>query len=275
MSQSVTSPCKRVFSTLLIFAALTSTAQAASVNEYRLAAGDQIRVQVFQNPDLALDTRVGESGFISYPLIGKVKVGGLPLESAETLVAAALKKGGYVQQPQVNISLLQVRGNQASVLGQVNRPGRFPLETTTTSATDLLAQAGGVAPGGADTMVLTGMRDGKPFRSEIDLPALYRVSGQGAVPDAPVMMPGDVLYVDRAPVYYIYGEAQRPGAFRIERGMTVQQALAQGGGPTPRGTEWRLSINRKGADGKMIQLNPALSDLVQADDVIYVRESLF
>ncbi|NDV13131.1 polysaccharide export protein EpsE [Crenobacter caeni] len=274
MSKSVDRLYDRAFRVLLLSGALAGSVQAAQPDEYRLAPGDQIRVQVFQNPDLTLDARVGESGFISYPLVGKVKVGGLPLDGAEALLAAALKKGGYVQQPQVNIALLQVRGNQASVLGQVNRPGRFPLETANTTVTDLLAQAGGVAAGGADTVVLTGARDGKPFRTEIDVPAIYRAS-QGGSTGALVVQPGDVLFVDRAPVYYIYGEAQRPGAYRVERGMTLRQALAQGGGPTVRGTERSLKVERRAADGSFQALKLDMNAPIQPDDVIYVPESLF
>jgi polysaccharide export outer membrane protein len=76
-------------------------------------------------------------------------------------------------------------------------------------------------------------------------------------------------------MFYIYGEAQRPGAFRVERNMTVMQALAQGGGPTARGSEKRLRLHRKFANGKIQQIEPGLTDLVQADDVIYIKESLF
>jgi polysaccharide export outer membrane protein len=76
-------------------------------------------------------------------------------------------------------------------------------------------------------------------------------------------------------VFYIYGEAQRPGAFRIERNMTIMQALAQGGGPTQRGSEKRLRLHRKMADGSLQQIEPQLTDPVLPDDVIFVKESIF
>ena len=76
-------------------------------------------------------------------------------------------------------------------------------------------------------------------------------------------------------VFYIYGEAQRSGSYRIERGMTIQQALAQAGGPTMRGTESRIRVHRRMPDGKVSQLSLDPQEPVQADDVIYVRESLF
>lgn len=240
--------------------------------DYKLGPGDQIRIVVFQNPDLTLDTRVSESGSITYPLIGTVPIGGMSIDAAEKRIAKGLKDGGFVQQPQVNIVLTQVRGNQVSVLGMVNRPGRFPLETFNTRISDMLATAGGIAVGGSDLIILSGIREGRPFRKEVDFPAIYIEKKES---EDIVVQGGDVLYVHRAPMFYIYGEAQRPGAYRVERGMTIQQALAQGGGPTVRGMEWWLRLHRRGADGKVERLSPGWSDLIQADDVLYVRESLF
>lgn len=238
---------------------------------YKLGAGDVIRITVFQNPDLTLETRVSESGTITYPLIGTVSLGNLTLDAAEKQIAKGLKDGGYVQQPQVNIGLTQVRGSQVSVLGQVNRPGRFPLETFTTRLSDVLAMAGGIAATGSDKVVVTGKRDGKNFRQEIDFPAIFRdANSQQDL----YIAGGDVVYVNRAPVFYIYGEAQRPGAYRIERDMTVQQAIALGGGATQRGSDSRIRINRKGPDGKTKEFSPELSDVIQPDDVIYIRESI-
>lgn len=245
---------------------------ATAQQDYLLGAGDAIRVQVFQNPDLTLETRVSETGSITYPLIGAVQIGGQPLAAAEKTIARALKDGGFVQQPQVNITLIQIRGNQVSVLGQVNRPGRFPLETFNTRVSDMLAAAGGTMPTGDDVAIVSGLRAGKPFRREIDIPALY-IGGQ---PENDIVLAGgDTIYVHRAPVFYIYGEAQRPGAYRIERGMTVMQALAQGGGPTARGSESRLRLHRKTAGGGIQQIAPAITDRIEPDDVLYVRESLF
>jgi polysaccharide biosynthesis/export protein len=205
-------------------------------------------------------------------LIGTVQIGGLTIIEAEKRIAARLMEGGFVKDPQVNIVLGQIRGNQVSVLGQVNHPGRFPLDTLNTRVSDMLAAAGGTTPTGDDVVIVTGLRDGKPFSKRIDIPALFLADKAEA---DMVLAGGDVLYVHRAPVFYIYGEAQRPGAYRIERGMTVMQALSLGGGPTQRGTEGRLRLHRKNGAGAVEQLSPSLTDLIQAEDVLYVRESLF
>jgi polysaccharide biosynthesis/export protein len=229
-------------------------------------------VQVFQSPDLTVEARVSENGSISYPLIGAVNLGGLNIGQAEQRIADGLRKGGFLKAPQVNINLLQVRGSQVAVLGQVQKPGRFPLETSNVRASEMLAAAGGVTPLGDDALVITGTRKGQQFRKVIDIPSMF----SGARPDDDIVLQaGDTLFVNRAPVFYIYGEAQKPGPYRVERGMTVMQALAAGGGPTPRGSQNRLQLNRPGPNGQVVQMVPKLTDLVQPNDVIYVRESLF
>jgi polysaccharide export outer membrane protein len=255
---------------VLAFASWSALAQTKP--DYPLGAGDTIRVQVFQNPDLTIETRVSENGSITYPLIGAVDLGGLSVAAAEKKIAEALQKGGFIRQPQVNIALIQIRGNQVSVLGQVNRPGRFPLETANTRLSDMLATAGGATQGGDDMAIVSGERGGKEFRQVIDIPAIY-LDNKPA--DDIILKGGDTIFVHRAPVFYIYGEAQRPGSFRVERGMTVMQALAQGGGPTGRGTETKLRLHRKAADGTIEQITPKLTDLVMPNDVIYVNERLF
>ena len=137
----------------------------------------------------------------------------------------------------------------------------------------MLAAAGGTTPTGDDVLIITGQRDGKPFRKVVDIPGLFLNPKSD---DDIILAGGDTLFVSKAPVFYIYGEAQRPGAYRIERGMTVMQALAQGGGPTVRGSQNRLRLNRKDAvTGKVVDTVPALTDIVRPDDVIYVRESIF
>jgi len=240
--------------------------------DYLIGAGDVLRISVFQNPDLTLETRVGEDGTISYPLIGTVKIGGGTIPAAERRIAQLLKEGGFVLKPQVSILLMTVRGSQVSVLGQVNRPGRYPIETANMRIADALATAGGIAPTGADTVVLVGTREGKPTRQVIDLENLF---GSPDVSRDFLMHGGDILYVQRAPVFYIYGEVQRPGSYRLDRDMTVMQALAAGGGLTPKGTQKGLRIHRRGGNGKIQTIELGLDDPLQANDVVYVKESLF
>lgn len=264
------------FAAVLGLCAPGAQAQAGAATasaEYRLGAGDVVRILVYQNPDLTLETRVSETGVVSFPLLGNVRIGGLGISAAEKLIADGLKSGNFVKQPQVTLTLLQVKGNQASVLGQVNRPGRYPIETADMRLTDLLATAGGVATTGGDLLVLSGTRNGKPFRVEIDLPSVFSAD-QNRANDV-LIQNGDVLWVDRSPLVYIYGEVQRPGPVRLERDMTLLQVLAAGGGLNQRGTERGIRVHRKGADGKVQVLQQAMDEGVKDGDVVYVKESLF
>lgn len=249
-----------------------AAASAGAAAEYRLGAGDVVRINVYQNPDLTLETRVTEAGIVSYPLLGAIRLGGLTVTAAEKLIADGLRSGNFVKQPQVTLVVVQVRGNQASVLGQVNRPGRYPIEVADMRLTDLLAMAGGTAANGSELVVVTGTRNGQPFRLEVDLPTVFSAGGK----DKDILiLNGDTVWVDRQPIVYIYGEVQRPGPMRLERGMTLMQSLATGGGLTQRGTEKGIRVHRKSADGKVQVITPGMDDKMQDGDVVYVRESLF
>ena len=246
---------------------------ALAAAEYRLGSGDVIRINVYQNPDLTLETRVTEAGIVSYPLLGTVRLGSLSVTAAEKLIADGLRNGNFVKNPQVTLVVLQVRGNQASVLGLVNRPGRYPLEVADMRLTDLLAMAGGTAINGADLVVVTGTRNGQPFRTEVDLPTVFAAGGK----DKDIfILNGDAVWVERQPIVYIYGEVQRPGPMRLERSMTLMQSLATGGGLTLRGTEKGIRVHRKGADGKVqVITTPLMDEAMRDGDVVFVRESLF
>ena len=250
-----------------------AAASAADPDMYRIGPGDSIHITVYQSPDLSVDARVTEAGVISYPLLGRVVLGGLTVSAAEAHIANLLRKGEFVKEPQVMIVVSQVRANQVNVLGQVGHPGRFPLDLAGMRMTEVLALAGGVAAGaGSDTVVLVGQRDGRSFRKEVDLPKIFSPGGSE---DDIVVAPGDTIWVDRAPQIYLYGEIQHAGVQRLERGMTVMQAVAAGGGATPRGTLKGLRVSRRGADGRVQTFEPSMEDTLKDGDVMFIRESLF
>ena len=243
----------------------------ADATDYTLGSGDTVHITVYDHPEMMLDARVGGTGLINYPFIGAVKVGGLTVREAENVIARKLSEGGYLKHPDVNVIVTQYLGTQVDVLGQVNRPGMFPLQRTTTLS-DALALAGGVTQLGANHVILLRREGGKTVHETIDLHKLYE---DGDVALNQLVQNGDILYVPRAPQFYIYGQVQRPGQFRLERHMTVAQALSVGGGLTKQGTQRGITILRRDAAGKLQELPAKLSDLLQKDDVVYVKEALF
>ncbi len=255
-----------------IFAVLLAwTMNGASAAELQLGAGDVVKISVFGNPDLAVETRVTEAGAITFPLIGQVAVAGLSTTAAEKKIASALESGGFVKNPQVNLIVSVLTSQQVSVLGQVNRPGRYPVDGRR-SMLDMLALAGGISVDGGDVLTVIRKRDGKVSKSNVDIVELFR---KGDMVSDYELVGGDVLFVDRAPRFYIYGEVQRPGPVRLERNMTVLQALSAGGGLTQRGTERGIRIKRRDDSGKIQILDAKQDDLIQVDDVVYIKESLF
>jgi polysaccharide export outer membrane protein len=266
---------RRLLGVLALYTAALMAVQmtpAFAEQEYLLAPGDILKITVFKNPDLSLDVRVSEAGSISYPLISSVPIGGLTLPAAERKIAQMLRDGGFVVNPQVNILLTQAFGNLVSVIGEVNTAGRYSLDAAGGHLSGMLAAAGGVATGGGDFVIVTGSRNGKPFRREVDI---VKMSLSGSPADDIELVGGDTLFVNRAPMFYIYGQVQKPGQFRLERGMTVMQALASGGGVTGKGTQRGIVRHRRDAGGKVKEEGVNLDDDVQDKDVIYVKESLF
>jgi polysaccharide export outer membrane protein len=256
----------------LLAMAVPGLASAQATRPYLLGAGDLIRITVFQNPDMTTETRVADNGSITFPLIGAVEVGGQTTGQAEQRIANALKSGGFVLRPQVNVVVTQFRSRQISVLGYVNRPGRYPMEDQVLRLADALALAGGVGQLGGETVILTRTRGGKDERMVIDMDAAFVFDDLARNVE---IQPGDTIYVPRYPMFYIYGQVSRPGQYRLERNMTVSQALALGGGPTLRGTEKGITIRRRDVGGKVDTLNAGLQDRVMQDDVVYIKESVF
>ena len=253
---------------MMLVAAHAAGAQAAD----RLGVGDGVRVTVFQYPDLTTETRISQRGTITFPLIGEVKLEGLTLAGAGNEIARQLKRGKYLLNPQVTVAMTELRSRQVSVLGQVNKPGRYALDETSAKLTDVLALAGGVSEVGADTVSIVLDRNGRTEKLEIDLAAMVRTGDLSKNID---VQNGDTIYVQRAPVFYIYGEVRRSGSYRFEKNMTVMQAVSVGGGFTERATERGINISRRSVDGKLQRLEVTLMDRVQPDDVIYIMEGWF
>jgi polysaccharide export outer membrane protein len=257
----------------LFAAALTAAAISAdAAPRETLGVGDTVRITVFQNPDLTTEVRISEQGTIVFPLIGEVALNGQTPISAGGLIAARLKRGNFIKDPQVNVSVTQLRSRQVAVLGSVARPGRYALDDATSTLTDILALAGGIAPDGADIVTVVASRNGTAKTLEINLAEMIRKGDMSANLE---VQSGDTIYVQRAPVFYVYGEVQRAGAYRLGPEMTVMQALSLGGGITPRGTERGLTIARRMPDGAIRRFEAKLFEPVRPDDVIHVRESLF
>lgn len=242
-----------------------------NVEEYVLGAGDMVRILVYGSQDLTTEVRVSEAGTINFPLLGELNLGGLSPVQAEQKIADGLEKGGFVKQPHVNLVVVQYLSQFVSVLGDVYKPGRFPLDRASTLS-DALALAGGVTQNGSDIVTLSRTTKGKVTKQNYDL---LEILANGDSNSNPKVFSGDIVFVPKAPVFYIYGEVQRPGSFRLQRDMTVAQALSTGGGLTARGTERGIEVKRVDKDGHLHTFDAKLGDKLQENDVVVISESWF
>jgi polysaccharide export outer membrane protein len=237
-----------------------------------LGPGDSVSIQVYGQPDMATTVYVSDDGTIPVPLAGPVPISGLSPSEASKKIEKALKDGRFLVDPHVTLTVMVSRSQRVSVLGQVGKPGVYPIESNTTIF-DLLAMAGGALDTGSEEIFLL-RKDaaGTLQRYPINLKGLD--NSKNAVP-AQALRGGDSILVPRAEQFYIYGEVTSPKKYRVEPGMTVVQAIAVAGGVTARGSERRVDIKRLVADGKYVTVKAKLNDLVKADDVIHVKESIF
>jgi polysaccharide export outer membrane protein len=256
------------------FALVPLTAAAST----ELAQGDVVRISVYDNSDLTTVVRIASNGRITFPLIGDVSIGGLSAAQAEQNISQLLENGGFVRNAQVSVFVEErgaSMGRSVTVLGQVKSSGRFPLQEESsegvTSLVDLLAVAGGTNDNAADYLYLIRQQGKQSRKIEVDLVALLR---QGDISANIFLSDGDIVLVPQMDVFYIYGQVQRPGKYRLERGMTVMQAVSVASGITETGSEKGIVLNRK-SDKGLQSISSGLTDELRPDDVIYVKSSFF
>src|SRR6185503_7480418 len=265
----------RLFVSMLILicgVAMLAAAGARAAAGDALGPGDTVRVTVFQNPDLTTEATISDAGTLAFPLLGEVKLAERTPIEAGRFIADRLRQRQLVLDPQVSVTLVESRSRQVAVLGQVAKPGHYTLDTAHARVTDVLALAGGIAATGDGKIVVVTNRNGAEERIEVDVPAMYTTGDLSANLE---LVPGDTVFVPNVRVFYIYGAVQRPGVYPLESDMSVLRALAVGGGLAPRGTERGLTIHRRDELGEQRELHAGLADLVEPNDVIRVKASVF
>ncbi|MDY7578268.1 SLBB domain-containing protein [Herbaspirillum sp. RTI4] len=245
----------------------------------RVGAGDILRVTVFGQEDLSAEIGVNDKGYITLPLIGPLGANGLSTSELALKVTDALLKGGYVRNPQVSVEVIQSRSQMVSVLGEISRPGRYPIPGHMT-VLELLAIAGGLTERAEQTVTLLRRPDPNDTndagqRIPIQLGEAGPAQLARRTPLDVELRSGDVVYVASKKLFYIHGEVNRPGSYQMEPGMNVMRAIALGGGMTQRASTRRMTINRKTESQGLQEFKAGMSEALEPGDVVYVNESLF
>jgi polysaccharide export outer membrane protein len=232
-----------------------------------LTPQDVVSIKVVNQPDMDTTARVETDGTISFPYVGRIRAAGLSEDQVARSIEKQLAARQIVTEPHVLVEV-STFGTQASVQGQVGAPGVYTLDRPT-NLTQLISRAGGlrdVAVGGTITV-----RRGATVR-KFDSREVQAGHGPGAEFR---IANNDEVFVDLAPFYYLYGYVGHTGEFPLLRPLTVEQAIAIGGGLSALGSEWRIRIKRKSGNGQTYELPASLDDQVEAGDTIIISERIF
>jgi polysaccharide biosynthesis/export protein len=249
-----------------------------SVNhELLIGSGDLLEVSVYGAPDFdKREVRVDSSGAISLPLIGTVTIAGLPVRAAEELLAKRLSDGGYFSEPRVSVFEKEYATQGISVLGEVQKPGVYPLLGQRTLF-DAISLAGGTTPKAGNMVTIT--HRAQPQQS-LEVPLSYS-AGDSSHTNLEVY-PGDTIVVSKAGLVYVVGDVRQPSGFLIDKSeLTVLQAIALAQGTNPTAALQDLKLVRTTSAGRQetaINLKRILEakdpDVkLQTDDIIFVPTS--
>jgi polysaccharide export outer membrane protein len=267
---------------LLLFALIVySDTVRAQTSNYIVGAQDVLAITLFDQQDLSGKYTVETDGTFTFPLIGRVTVGGLTMREVEQALRAELSKG-FFKNPQVSVAVEQYRSQRVFVMGEVRTPGPYPLVGNMTLI-EALARAGSTTEYAAGEALIVRSRDerasGGPVLPEQDSSASVihvdvKALQMGRLSENAELRDGDTIFVPRAELVYVFGQVNRPGSYTLQRNTTVLQALSLAGGVSDRGTTGRIRIARV-VEGKKVEVRVKVEDVVLAGDTIIVPERFF
>ncbi len=275
-------PHRAIASLVLALFTLASpaAAQTQSAANYVIGAQDVLSITVFDQADLNGKYTVETDGTFTFPLIGRIKAGGLTLREFEAALRGKLADG-YFRNPQVSVGVEQYRSQRIFVVGEVRNPGTVPL-TGGMTLIEAIARAGSTLPSASGEVVVVRPKQpnprapvlpGESTGSEV-LNASIKDLQSGNLSHNLELRDGDTLFVPRAEYAYVFGQVKSPGSYSIQKDTTVLQALSLAGGVTDNGAMNRIRVVRI-AGGQKKEIKVKLTDLVQPGDTLIVPERYF
>jgi polysaccharide export outer membrane protein len=250
---------------------------------YLVGSGDVLRVTVWGHDNLSRADAVSPQGTLAFPLIGEVSVAGLTTAQVEARIRELLDRD-YIVDPRVSVAVQEYRSQKVIVLGEVVKPGAYPL-TGLTTLLDVLSQAGGQTPAAGGTVMVT---RAPSESSTAGIGEALRVNLRKLLDGDPAanlrLQSGDTVFFPRMTSFFVLGEVQRQGAYAMERETTVLEAITLAGGFTDRAAPRGAKILRKRADGPQTTIDVDLSGtdararemvLVEGDTLMVPRGNVF
>lgn len=238
--------------------------QAISLADgYVIGIGDVLQISVLGRAEFNVRVQVQNDGTIQLPYLLSVAARDSTVLQLRDVVRQKLKAGGYYTDPAVEVGVVGFTARYVTVLGEVGQPGLLPIDRTY-RVSEVLAKVGGVRATSDDRVLLR-----RATGEEISL-NIQEVATGGPAQD-PIVNPGDKIFIAAAPTFYIYGQVAAPGSYKVERDMTLRQALARGGGLTERGSDKRIKLFRAGQEVNRVPL----SEPIRGGDTVVIGERLF
>ncbi len=246
----------------------------AGASQLTIGAGDLVEMTVYNIPELTTKTRVSSKGDMYCPLVGYMHVAGLTAEEAQTAIEDRL--GSFVKNPHVTLFVLEYASQGAAVLGEVAKPGIYPV-LGRQHLFDLISAAGGLTDKAGRSLTVTHRSDSSNPVT-VELPRNLEDNSETNV----AVYPGDTIIVRKADIVYVVGDVLRPsGVLMDSGGLTVLQALALAGGTGRTAKLTGARILRKEPTGmteKQIDLKKMLQAKVpdlpmEANDILIVPSS--
>ena len=249
--------------------------------DYVIGAQDVLTITSYDQADMSGKFTVEADGTFTFPMIGRVKAGGLTLRGLEAAIKAKLKDDGYFRNPQITVAVDTYKSQKVFIVGEVRTPGTYPLSGNM-NLVEALARAGSTLPTASGEAVIVHAGEnasGPTMPVSDDVKDLVRVNlrdlEKGTVTSNAALRDGDTVFVPRAQSIYVFGQVKNPGAYAMQQtDTTVLQALSLAGGVTDRGTTSRIKIVRI-VNGDKKELKVKLTDLVQPGDTVIVSERFF
>ncbi len=253
--------------------------------DYIVGAEDLIEISVYELPEMNKTVRVSGEGSITLPFVGEIKAEGLTQQQLEKTIRILLSER-YITNPQVTVFIKEYRSKRASVIGEVENPGSYPLIGRRTIL-DIISEAGGIAEkAGKKLYLIRGSSSGNSAESiTIDLEELIEKGNPEL--NLPVQS-GDVISIPPEKYIYVYvfGAVNSPGQLEVKESepITVLQAITKAGGLTDRAAKTRIKIIRQDESGEKQIIKVNLKDIIkgkkkdiilQKDDIVIVPETFF
>lgn len=245
--------------------------------QLRLGAGDLVDISVYGAPDLNQRARITNSGEVYMPLVGYIKVDGLTIEEAQAAIEKSLIEGNFLKTPHVSVFISEYATQGASLMGEVTRPGVYPV-LGSRRLFDMIAAAGGLTPKAGKTVTISHRDESQPAATV----TLSNDPTKNTAANVQVF-PGDTIMVSKAGIIYVVGDVSHPSGFIMENNesVTVLQALALAGGNNSNAALDSSKLIRRTPSGPQeipIPLKKILSaqapDVnMQAEDILFVPAS--